>query len=90
MGLSGRVTYAFDDRYFFEGNFGYNGSERFSEKERYGFFPSAGLGYIISNEPFYPESLKKVVSKLKLKATFGLVGNDQIGAKEDRFYCKRC
>lgn len=86
MGLSGRVTYAFDDRYFFEGNFGYNGSERFSEKERYGFFPSAGLGYIISNEPFYPESLKKVVSKLKLKATFGLVGNDQIGAKEDRFY----
>ncbi|WP_221659667.1 SusC/RagA family TonB-linked outer membrane protein [Bacteroides salyersiae] len=86
MGLSGRFTYAFDDRYFFEGNFGYNGSERFSQKERYGFFPSAGLGYIISNEPFYPESLKKVFNKMKLKATFGLVGNDQIGAKDDRFY----
>ncbi len=84
MGLSGRVTYAFDSRYFFEANFGYNGSERFAKKERFGFFPSAGIGYIISNEPFWPKNM--VVDRLKLKATYGLVGNDRIGSERDRFY----
>ena len=47
VGLAGRLTYAFDNRYFVEGNFGYNGSERFSSRERYGFFPSAGVGYMV-------------------------------------------
>lgn len=84
-GLSGRFTYAFDSRYFFEANFGYNGSERFAKKERFGFFPSAGIGYIISNEPFWKESWNKVVHKLKLKATYGLVGNDNID-RDDRFF----
>lgn len=84
-GLAGRATYSYDDRYFIEGNFGYNGSERFSKNERWGFFPSAGLGWIASNEKFM-EPYKDVISKLKLKATYGLVGNDQIGAAEDRFY----
>lgn len=84
-GLAGRATYSYDDRYFVEGNFGYNGSERFSKHERWGFFPSAGLGWIASNESFM-EPYKDVISKLKLKATYGLVGNDQIGASEDRFY----
>ena len=50
MGLSGRFTYAYNDRYFLEANFGYNGSERFAQKERFGFFPSVGLGYIVSPE----------------------------------------
>ena len=49
MGLAGRFTYDYDSRYFMEANFGYNGSERFNAKHRWGFFPSAGLGYIISN-----------------------------------------
>lgn len=86
MGLSGRFTYAYDSRYFLEANFGYNGSERFHESERWGFFPSAGLGYLVSNEPFWNDNLKKVVNKLKLKATYGLVGNDAIGSAEDRFF----
>ena len=85
LGLAGRATYSYDNRYFLEANFGYNGSERFSQNERWGFFPSAGLGWIISNEPFM-EKYSSVISKLKLRATYGLVGNDEIGLKEDRFY----
>jgi TonB-linked SusC/RagA family outer membrane protein len=84
-GISGRATYGYDSRYFVEFNFGYNGSERFAANERFGFFPSAGVGYLISNEKFM-EPLKKVLSTLKLKATYGLVGNDQIGDEKDRFF----
>ena len=86
MGLAGRATYAYDSRYLFEANFGYNGSERFSKKERFGLFPSAGIGWIVSNEHFYGEELKKTLSNLKLKATYGLVGNDAIGDANDRFF----
>ncbi|KAA6301226.1 MAG: TonB-dependent receptor SusC [Candidatus Ordinivivax streblomastigis] len=85
QGVSGRFTYAFDSKYFTELNFGYNGSERFSSGERYGFFPSAGLGYIISNEDFW-EPLIPTINKLKFKMTYGLVGNDAIGSSDDRFY----
>lgn len=86
LGLAGRVTYGYDNRYFIEGNFGYNGSERFSEKERFGFFPSVGGGWYISNEAFWGEPMKNIVNKLKLKATYGLVGNDEIGSPSDRFF----
>jgi TonB-linked SusC/RagA family outer membrane protein len=87
MNLAGRITYAYDSRYLFEGNFGYNGSERFSKKERFGFFPSGGLGWIISNESFYGDGrLKSILSNLKLKATYGLAGNDAIGDADDRFF----
>jgi TonB-linked SusC/RagA family outer membrane protein len=86
ISLAGRATYAYASRYFAEFNFGYNGSERFAEKERFGFFPSAGLGWYISNEGFWSKELKKTVSKLKLKATYGIVGNDAIGDENDRFF----
>ena len=86
LGISGRFTYSFDTRYFAEFNFGYNGSERFSEQERFGFFPSAGFGWVISNENFWGESFKKNVNNLKLKFTYGLVGNDAIGDEKDRFF----
>ncbi|MDF1571226.1 MAG: TonB-dependent receptor [Bacteroidales bacterium] len=85
MGLSGRFTYSYDSRYFTELNFGYNGSERFSESERFGFFPSVGLAWIASNEGFFA-GIKDVVSLLKLKGTYGLVGNDAIGSPSDRFF----
>ncbi|MDR0385224.1 MAG: TonB-dependent receptor [Prevotellaceae bacterium] len=84
-GLSGRATYAFDSRYYLEFNFGYNGSERFAANHRYGFFPSAGAGWLISNEKFW-EPLKKTVSNLKLRYSYGLVGNDRIGNNADRFF----
>lgn len=85
LGLAGRATYSYDSRYFIEFNFGYNGSERFSAKERFGFFPSAGIGYLISNEKFF-EPLKPVISKLKLKGTYGLAGSDNIGGANERFF----
>lgn len=52
IGIAGRATYSFDNRYFAEFNFGYNGSENFSPGKRFGFFPSVALGYLISNEKF--------------------------------------
>lgn len=85
ISTAGRLSYGYDSRYFIEGNFGYNGSERFAKSHRFGFFPSIGLGYMISNEPFF-RNLKKTITSLKLKATYGLVGNDQIGSTADRFF----
>ena len=85
IGLSGRFTYALDSKYFAEFNFGFNGSERFAKSERFGFFPSFGVGWYVSNEPFM-EQYEDVITKLKLKGTYGLVGNDQIGSAEDRFF----
>lgn len=85
LGVSGRLTYDYDTRYLFEVNFGYNGSERFAENNRYGFFPSVGAGWNISNEAFF-EPLKSVVSRFKIRGSYGLVGNDQIGRNEDRFF----
>ncbi|MCF3108209.1 TonB-dependent receptor [Niabella sp. CC-SYL272] len=85
LGLSGRVSYVYDSRYAAEFNFGYNGSERFARIHRFGFFPSAGAAYTVSNEKFW-EGIKNVVSKLKLRATYGFVGNDNIGDATDRFF----
>ncbi|MDR0835217.1 MAG: TonB-dependent receptor, partial [Tannerella sp.] len=88
IGVSGRATYAFDSRYFSEFNFGYNGSERFAKNERFGFFPSIGFGWVVSNEKFWSESLdlNRIMPKLKFKSTYGLVGNDAIGRAQDRFF----
>lgn len=85
IGLAGRVAYNYDVRYFAEFNFGYNGSERFSKNNRWGFFPSVGAAWLLSNEAFF-EPLTDVISVFKLKGTYGLVGNDAIGDWRDRFY----
>src|SRR5690606_28075299 len=82
VGLSGRTTYAYDNRYYAEFNFGYNGSERFYKAQRFGFFPSAGVAWTVSNEKFW-EPFKQVVTNLRLRGTYGLVENDAIG--EGRF-----
>ncbi|RPD47471.1 TonB-dependent receptor [Paracnuella aquatica] len=78
QGFAGRVTYAFDNRYMLEANFGYNGSENFAEGKRFGFFPSVAGGYVVSNEKFW-EPLERSIKTLKLRGSWGLVGNDQIG-----------
>lgn len=80
QGLAGRLTYSYDYRYLAEFNFGYNGSENFAAGHRFGFFPSIALGYTISREKWF-EPLNKVVTNLKLRGSWGLVGNDQIGAE---------
>lgn len=85
LGLSGRFTYSYTNRYFLEFNFGYNGSERFHKSHRFGFFPSAGIAWNMANESFW-EPFKQTVSNLKFRYSYGLVGNDQIGSATDRFY----
>lgn len=85
LASAGRLAYGYDSRYFVELNFGYNGTERFAKNNRFGFFPSAGVGWVVSNEEFMSD-MKNVISNLKLKATYGKVGNDQIGSKYDRFF----
>ena len=79
MGIAGRATYSYKDRYFGEFNFGYNGSENFAPGHRFGFFPSGAIGYLISNEPWWDGELKNVISHFKMKASYGKIGNDQIG-----------
>lgn len=78
QGIAGRATYSYMDRYLFEANFGYNGSENFHPDKRFGFFPSVGLGWVVSNENFYGEGLKRVLPFLKLRASWGQAGNDKL------------
>ncbi len=87
LGLAGRFTYGFSDRYFAEFNFGYNGSERFDKNHRWGFFPSGGLGWVVSNEKFWKDKpISKIINMFKLKGSYGLVGNDNISDDGERFF----
>lgn len=76
----GRFTYAYNNRYFVEANGSYNGSEKFASKYRFGFFPSLGLGWQISDERFF-KPLDKVVDKLKFRYSIGQVGSDNFAAQ---------
>ena len=78
IGFAARATYDYKHRYLIEFNAGYNGSEQFAKGHQWGFFPSVGLGYNISEEKFW-EPIKSVVSNFKIRGTYGLVGNDQYG-----------
>lgn len=78
IGIASRFTYSYGDRYFIEGNFGYNGSENFSPSHRFGFFPSIALGYMISSEEYF-RNLFPSVNLLKIRGSYGEIGNDQIG-----------
>lgn len=78
VGLAGRITYAYDNRYLAEVNLGYNGSEQFAPNNRYGFFPAFSAGWVVSNEKFFRQAIDAVTS-LKFRASYGKVGNDQIG-----------
>ena len=78
VGLVGRVTYDWKNRYMVEANMGYNGSENFAADNRFALFPAASVGWVASEEKFW-EPVKPVISFLKLRASFGLVGNDKIG-----------
>lgn len=80
QGMAGRVTYGFDNRYLFEASFGYNGSENFAPGKRWGFFPSAAAGWVISNESFW-DGIRKTVSNLKIRVSYGLAGNDALGER---------
>ena len=75
-----RVTYNYADRYFIEYNGAYNGSEKFSPENRFAFFNSGAIGWMISEEPFmkfFRE--KKIIDMLKVRASYGEIGSDQLG-----------
>ena len=78
MGFSGRATYDYKNKYLFEFNIGYNGSENFARGHRFGVFPAGSIGWVVSQEEF----MKNVrwIDHLKLRASYGLVGNDQMGS----------
>jgi TonB-linked SusC/RagA family outer membrane protein len=86
LGNSSRFTYDYDSRYFLEASYGYNGSEKFDKSHRFGFFPAFGLGWMISNEPYYSDRMKDIFQLLKLKFTYGKVGNDAIAERSGRFF----
>ncbi|MVZ60645.1 SusC/RagA family TonB-linked outer membrane protein [Sphingobacterium humi] len=80
QGVAGRFSYNYASKYIGEFNFGYNGSENFIQGKRFGFFPSAALGYIVSNESFF-EPLKAHINLLKLRASYGISGNDALSSR---------
>lgn len=80
QGIVGRVSYGFQQKYFAEMSAGYNGSENFQTGQRFGFFPSVALGWVVSEESFFGVGLG-VFDYLKLRGSFGYKGNDQIGGR---------
>ncbi|WP_316819286.1 TonB-dependent receptor [Pedobacter nyackensis] len=84
QGLSGRTTYNFKNKYFAEATYAYNGSENFAPGKRFGFFPAGAIGWIATEETFFKENAE-FLSFLKLRASFGVVGNDQIGGSRFLF-----
>lgn len=83
LGVAGRAAYNYKAKYFAEFNFGYNGSERFSAQHRYGFFPTIGAGWLVSEEPFFLP-LTNIFDRVKIRGSYGLVGNDAISDR--RFF----
>lgn len=77
LGLVARSTYGFDDRYLAEVSFGYNGAENFAPSKRFGLFPSAALGWVVSNEKFFSNA-KDLFQVLKIRGSYGIVGNSRI------------
>lgn len=78
LGISARATYSYDSRYLAEVNVGYNGSEQFAKGKRFGFFPAFSAGWVASNEAFLKDN--DFITNLKLRASYGKVGNDKLGA----------
>lgn len=83
LGLVARATYNYKYRYMLEVNAGYNGSENFAKGKQFGFFPSFSLGYAFTEDVYFPKN--NVLSFGKLRASYGLVGNDRIGGERFLF-----
>ena len=77
QGVVGRTTYEYDGRYLTEFTFGYNGTENFAEGNRFGFFPAMSMGWVLTEESFFPKN--NFVSFLKIRGSYGQVGNDRVG-----------
>ena len=84
VGLVGRATYNFDNRYMVDFNVGYNGSENFAPGHRYGIFPAFSAGWILSEEKFMKN--QSFINYLKIRGSYGIVGNDLMNTKSRFFY----
>jgi hypothetical protein len=84
-GVSGRFTYGYDNRYLLSLTLVITAPSVLQANHRFGFFPSVGAGWVVSNEKFF-EPLLSTIDNLKFRFTYGLVGNDQIGSANDRFF----
>jgi len=82
--IAGRANYNYAERYFFDFSFGYNGSEKFTGDKQFGFFPAVAGAWMLSNEDFF-QSVKGIIPMMKLKASWGIAGNDAIGGRNERF-----
>lgn len=80
QGIAGRFSYSYARRYIAEFDFGYNGSENFAKGQRFGFFPSVAVGWFLSEEKFM-QPYTNTFSKIKLRASYGFAGNDDIGGR---------
>lgn len=78
QGLVGRATYSYNNKYLGEFSMGYNGSENFPIDRRYGFFPAFSLGWILSEESFFPKN--DYLNYVKLRGSYGETGNDKLGS----------
>lgn len=78
--LAGRITYSFQDTYLIEGNIGYTGSENFAPGKQFGIFPSIAAGWVLTNYEFMRKNVK-FLNNLKLRLSYGEVGNDRIGGR---------
>lgn len=80
LSFFGRINYSFKDRYLLEANLRYDGSSRFADGHRWGLFPSVSAGWRVSEEDFWKNSsLSNVFDNLKLRASYGVLGNQNIG-----------
>jgi len=85
QGIAARLTYSYRYKYMVEFNMGYNGSENFAPGHRFGFFPAVSAGWMVSEEKFW-EPVKPYINNFKIKASYGKVGNDQIGNTDRWLY----
>ncbi len=85
QGVSGRITWDYGHKYLAEFNFGYNGTERLSRKDRFGFFPAISLGWVVSGEKFF-EPLTDYIDHFKLRGSYGLVGSDELASPGGSHY----
>jgi len=84
IGLVGRVTYNYAERYMVEMNMGYNGTEQFAKGKRFGYFPAYSVGWVPTSEKFFPKN--QIVTFIKIRGSYGEVGNDQLGNNRRYLY----
>ena len=78
LGWVGRTTYNYSNRYLVEFNLGYTGSNQFNNKNSFGFFPAASAGWVVSEEPWLKNDIK-FLDYFKIRGSYGIVGNDNVG-----------